>query len=102
LLYGDGHTSTGMMKFQGCGARSAAGASANSRAYFTSRHVCDTGAGRARDAVAASRGALPGREASRNNRYNPTLMPRRLFVTSALPYANGDIHLGHLVGYIQA
>jgi methionyl-tRNA synthetase len=29
-------------------------------------------------------------------------MPRKIFVTSALPYANGDIHLGHLVGYIQA
>lgn len=29
--------------------------------------------------------------------------PRRnIFVTNALPYANGDIHLGHLVGYIQA
>ncbi len=28
-------------------------------------------------------------------------MPRRLFVTSALPYANGAIHLGHLVEYIQ-
>ncbi|HKA44202.1 MAG TPA: class I tRNA ligase family protein, partial [Burkholderiales bacterium] len=28
--------------------------------------------------------------------------PRRIFVTTALPYANGDIHLGHLVGYIQA
>jgi len=27
--------------------------------------------------------------------------PRRLLVTSALPYANGDLHLGHLVGYIQ-
>ncbi len=26
---------------------------------------------------------------------------RRLFVTSALPYANGEIHLGHLVEYIQ-
>ncbi|MEO0573826.1 MAG: methionine--tRNA ligase [Pseudomonadota bacterium] len=26
---------------------------------------------------------------------------RRLLVTSALPYANGDIHLGHLVEYIQ-
>ncbi|MFN3965565.1 MAG: class I tRNA ligase family protein, partial [Silanimonas lenta] len=23
-------------------------------------------------------------------------------VTTALPYANGQIHLGHLVGYIQA
>jgi methionyl-tRNA synthetase len=28
-------------------------------------------------------------------------MPRRLLVTSALPYANGAIHLGHLVEYIQ-
>ncbi|MEM8548206.1 MAG: methionine--tRNA ligase, partial [Pseudomonadota bacterium] len=26
---------------------------------------------------------------------------RRLLVTSALPYANGDIHLGHLVEYLQ-
>jgi len=23
-------------------------------------------------------------------------------VTNALPYANGPLHLGHLVGYIQA
>ncbi len=29
-------------------------------------------------------------------------MTRRIFVTNALPYANGPIHLGHLVGYIQA
>ncbi|MEC8147472.1 MAG: methionine--tRNA ligase [Pseudomonadota bacterium] len=27
---------------------------------------------------------------------------RRIFVTSALPYANGEIHIGHLVEYIQA
>lgn len=27
---------------------------------------------------------------------------RELFVTNALPYANGDIHLGHLLGYVQA
>ena len=26
---------------------------------------------------------------------------RRIFVTSALPYANGAIHLGHLVEYVQ-
>ena len=26
---------------------------------------------------------------------------RRIFVTAALPYANGDIHIGHLVEYIQ-
>ncbi len=28
-------------------------------------------------------------------------MSRRIVVTSALPYANGDIHLGHLVEYLQ-
>lgn len=27
---------------------------------------------------------------------------RQLFVTNALPFANGDIHLGHLLGYAQA
>jgi methionyl-tRNA synthetase len=31
----------------------------------------------------------------------PDLRPRRILVTSALPYANGHIHLGHLVEYIQ-
>ena len=30
---------------------------------------------------------------------NPT--PRRILVTSALPYANGPIHLGHMLEYIQ-
>ena len=29
-------------------------------------------------------------------------MPRPALVTNALPYANGPLHLGHLVGYIQA
>src|SRR5688572_18393349 len=28
-------------------------------------------------------------------------MARRILVTSALPYANGPIHIGHLVEYIQ-
>ncbi|HET7842516.1 MAG TPA: methionine--tRNA ligase, partial [Xanthomonadales bacterium] len=28
-------------------------------------------------------------------------MPRDLLVSAALPYANGPIHLGHLVGYVQ-
>jgi methionyl-tRNA synthetase len=28
-------------------------------------------------------------------------MPRKIVVTAALPYANGPIHLGHLVEYIQ-
>ncbi|HET8791491.1 MAG TPA: class I tRNA ligase family protein, partial [Modicisalibacter sp.] len=27
--------------------------------------------------------------------------PRKILVTSALPYANGSIHLGHLLEYIQ-
>ena len=27
--------------------------------------------------------------------------PRNILVTSALPYANGSIHLGHMVEYIQ-
>ena len=30
---------------------------------------------------------------------NPT--PRKILITSALPYANGPIHIGHLVEYIQ-
>ncbi|MGY1409723.1 MULTISPECIES: methionine--tRNA ligase [unclassified Luteimonas] len=29
-------------------------------------------------------------------------MPRSAIVTSALPYGNGHLHIGHLVGYIQA
>lgn len=28
-------------------------------------------------------------------------MSRRILVTSALPYANGSLHIGHLLGYIQ-
>ncbi len=28
-------------------------------------------------------------------------MPRKILVTSALPYANGSIHIGHLVEYLQ-
>ena len=31
----------------------------------------------------------------------PPGTPRKILVTSALPYANGSIHLGHLVEYIQ-
>ena len=37
--------------------------------------------------------------------YKPALMsdtqPRKILITSALPYANGSIHIGHLVAYIQ-
>ena len=31
----------------------------------------------------------------------PTSSPRKILITSALPYANGSIHIGHLVEYIQ-
>ena len=31
----------------------------------------------------------------------PSSSPRRILVTSALPYANGPIHVGHLVEYLQ-
>ena len=27
--------------------------------------------------------------------------PRKILVTSALPYANGSLHMGHLVEYLQ-
>ena len=27
---------------------------------------------------------------------------RQLFVTTALPYANGKFHIGHIMEYIQA
>ena len=29
-------------------------------------------------------------------------MPRKLFVTTALPYANAAFHIGHMMEYIQA
>ena len=29
-------------------------------------------------------------------------MPRKLFVTTALPYANAPFHIGHMMEYIQA
>ncbi|MEM7357913.1 MAG: methionine--tRNA ligase [Pseudomonadota bacterium] len=28
--------------------------------------------------------------------------PRKILITNALPYANGDLHLGHMVGFLQA
>jgi methionyl-tRNA synthetase len=31
-----------------------------------------------------------------------TAMPRKLFVTTALPYANAPFHIGHMMEYIQA
>ncbi len=46
---------------------------------------------------------LAPREAASPTRGNPvmTTETRKLLITSALPYANGPIHLGHLVEYIQ-
>jgi methionyl-tRNA synthetase len=32
----------------------------------------------------------------------PRPLPRQLFVTTALPYANGKFHIGHIMEYIQA
>ena len=32
----------------------------------------------------------------------PMTAPRQLFVTTALPYANGSFHIGHIMEYIQA
>ena len=29
-------------------------------------------------------------------------MPRKIFVTTALPYANAPFHIGHMMEYIQA
>ena len=31
-----------------------------------------------------------------------TTQPRKILVTCALPYANGAIHLGHMLEHIQA
>jgi methionyl-tRNA synthetase len=28
-------------------------------------------------------------------------MSRKLYITSALPYANGPLHIGHIMEYIQ-
>ncbi len=33
--------------------------------------------------------------------FGDSMAARRILVTSALPYANGSIHIGHLVEYIQ-
>jgi len=33
---------------------------------------------------------------------NPPYMSRQIFVTTALPYANGSFHIGHIMEYIQA
>ena len=33
---------------------------------------------------------------------SPNSTHRKLFVTTALPYANGPFHIGHIMEYIQA
>jgi methionyl-tRNA synthetase len=35
-------------------------------------------------------------------RFSPAMPGRTLFVTTALPYANGPFHIGHIMEYIQA
>jgi methionyl-tRNA synthetase len=37
----------------------------------------------------------------KSNNHQGRKMPRKIVVTSALPYANGPIHIGHLVEYLQ-
>ncbi|MGQ5523236.1 methionine--tRNA ligase [Chitinimonas sp. PSY-7] len=37
-----------------------------------------------------------------SHRQDSAVSKRKILVTNALPYANGAIHLGHLVGYVQA
>ena len=37
-----------------------------------------------------------------DSRNRPSHAPRKLFVTTALPYANGPFHIGHIMEYIQA
>ena len=51
----------------------------------------------------SSIGRVPARTAAfaRLQVLSRSEMPRKILVTSALPYANGSIHLGHLVEYIQ-
>src|SRR5271155_2868564 len=41
------------------------------------------------------------RPGARRKHRDGEFMARRILVTAALPYANGPIHLGHLVEYIQ-
>jgi len=72
--------------------------------------VCDRG--RARHAAAAAGPKMQGFPARREGVIECLLCPttkaifcmsdRKLFVTTALPYANGNFHIGHIMEYIQA
>src|SRR5690606_20502217 len=45
---------------------------------------------------------IPPLQVFPNSGIGSPVSKRRILVTNALPYANGPIHLGHLLGYIQA
>jgi methionyl-tRNA synthetase len=50
---------------------------------------------------AADGNDLDGHAIMRGHPHAAVSMSRRLLVTHALPYANGPLHLGHMLGYIQ-
>ena len=52
-------------------------------------------------AIAAPQPPSPSRM-SGSPRKPPSMTARKLFVTTALPYANGNFHIGHIMEYIQA
>ena len=53
-------------------------------------------------AAPREQGRVPGNPAWHNrDPSGKAHMPRKILVTSALPYANGSIHIGHLVEYLQ-
>src|SRR3954452_19392616 len=54
----------------------------------------------ARIAVFSARPHFPYRTHFPMSQSQP--QPRKLFVTTALPYANGTFHIGHIMEYIQA
>ncbi|HSQ51323.1 MAG TPA: class I tRNA ligase family protein, partial [Nitrospiraceae bacterium] len=62
------------------------------RVYQCSQQPCTRSSGQALLRRRPARRAATGKDAT---------LSQRLLVTSALPYANGSIHLGHLVEYIQ-
>src|SRR5205814_8473785 len=55
-----------------------------------------------RQVAAAAVGGLAAMLVAFNKRrYETTLMASRMLVTHALPYANGSLHLGHMVESVQ-
>ncbi|WP_409520552.1 class I tRNA ligase family protein, partial [Melaminivora sp.] len=47
---------------------------------------------------------MPPRRPGRSRLQPParSMTARKIFVTTALPYANGNFHIGHIMEYIQA